>query len=224
MKLDRDSDVPVGVQLAWHLRAQIARLEPGDRLPGVRDLAATTKVNVNTVRSVYARLEAEGLVSTEHGRGTFVSDAAGADRRLAGIVERAAHEARAAGLDPREVAAALYVNREDDAQARRRALRDEIAALERRLADERLQRVHGAASEGTEPVEARGVPGGRILTVDELRTLRDGLAQRVMALEDADRASAMAAREQRLEPDEPARTTPTSHAAGPVRWTLRPES
>jgi DNA-binding GntR family transcriptional regulator len=38
----------------------------------VRQLAALAGVNVNTVRTVYARLEQDGLLSSEHGRGTFV--------------------------------------------------------------------------------------------------------------------------------------------------------
>ena len=69
-------EVPVGVQLAWRLRALIAggRLLPGDQLPSVRVMAEWPDVNVNTVRAVYARLEDEGLIVTRHGRGTFVAD------------------------------------------------------------------------------------------------------------------------------------------------------
>lgn len=213
MEIDRDSDVPVGVQLAWHLRALIARLEPGDRLPGVRDLAADTGVNVNTVRSVYARLEAEGMLASEHGRGTFVSGRARADRRMAGIVERAAHEARQAGLDPRDIAAALYVNREDDDAARRRALRREIASLEARLADTRPQ---DAPADVTPAKPA----GGRILTLDELRALRAALAERVSKLEAADRVTVTVAREGASR----ATLTRADGAQPRVRWTLRPEA
>ena len=59
LSVDRDSDVPLGTQLAWKLRTAIATglLQPGERLPGVRELAGAADVNVNTVRSVYARLE-----------------------------------------------------------------------------------------------------------------------------------------------------------------------
>jgi GntR family transcriptional regulator len=212
VEIDRDSDVPVGVQLAWHLRSRIGALQPGDRLPGVRDLAAATGVNVNTIRAVYAKLESEGLLASEHGRGTFVSGKGAADRRMAGIVERAAHEAREAGLDPRDVAAALYVNREGTEQALRRAMRDEIAALELRLA-------------GTRPQESPELTlekpaGGRILSLDELRALRDDLAERVAALEAADQVQVTVARE------EGSRATATSVEGQPlrVRWTPRPES
>jgi DNA-binding transcriptional MocR family regulator len=55
--LDRDADVPVGVQLAWALRARIiaGALGAGDRLPPLHRLAADAGVNANTVRAVYRR-------------------------------------------------------------------------------------------------------------------------------------------------------------------------
>ena len=54
-------------------RCRTARSAPGDRLPSVRELADVAGVNVNTARAVYARLESEGLVRSEQGRGTFVA-------------------------------------------------------------------------------------------------------------------------------------------------------
>jgi DNA-binding transcriptional regulator YhcF (GntR family) len=74
LRVDREAEVPLGTQLAWKLRRLIESgdLGAGDRLPSVRDAAAAAGVNVNTVRSVYGRLEREGLVSSQHGRGTFV--------------------------------------------------------------------------------------------------------------------------------------------------------
>ena len=77
-RVDRSSGVPLGAQLVEQIRAAVAdgRLRQGDRLPSVRELAETAGVNVNTVRAAYARLEAEGVVRGEHGRGTFVADPA----------------------------------------------------------------------------------------------------------------------------------------------------
>jgi DNA-binding transcriptional regulator YhcF (GntR family) len=73
-ELDRESGVPLGVQLAQKLQSLVERggLRSGDRLPSVRQMAALAGVNVNTVRTVYAKLEQQGLLSSEHGRGTFV--------------------------------------------------------------------------------------------------------------------------------------------------------
>jgi DNA-binding transcriptional regulator YhcF (GntR family) len=73
--VDREAELPIGAQLAARIRAALrdGALGAGDRLPSVRELAVSAGVNVNTVRAVYARLESEGLVRSEHGRGTFVS-------------------------------------------------------------------------------------------------------------------------------------------------------
>src|SRR5688500_11142163 len=75
LRIDRDGDLPLGVQLAGRIRAAIesGRLGSGDRLPSVRELADAAGVNVNTARAVYARLESEGVARSEHGRGTFVA-------------------------------------------------------------------------------------------------------------------------------------------------------
>ena len=111
IRLDRDSEIPLGVQLAWHLKAGIVQgeLAAGARLPSVREMAAETGVNANTVRAVYARLEAEGLLETHHGRGTFVVEGAEGSDELGAIAARAARDAAAAGVDPRAVAAISHV-------------------------------------------------------------------------------------------------------------------
>jgi DNA-binding transcriptional regulator YhcF (GntR family) len=77
LRIDRAAGAPVGAQLTARIRAGVSdgRLSPGDRLPSVRELAESVGVHVNTARAVYARLESEGLVRSEHGRGTFVAGA-----------------------------------------------------------------------------------------------------------------------------------------------------
>lgn len=108
--VDRGLELPVGAQLVWRLRAEIAgeRLRTGERLPSVRELAAAAEVNVNTVRAAYGRLEDEGYIVSRHGLGTFVADGAPSGAGLEAIAAEAAAEARAAGLDPRDLAAAIY--------------------------------------------------------------------------------------------------------------------
>lgn len=107
LQVDRDGDIPVGTQLAWQIQALITegRLLPGEQLPSVRRLADAAGVNVNTVRSVYERLEGEGFIRTEHGRGSFVAT-------------------NVPQLDPR--AARVYASD-------RAGLRQEISALEASL-------------------------------------------------------------------------------------------
>ena len=111
-RTDSGDELPVGVQLAWRLRALIAagRIQPGERMPSVRELAEWAGVNVNTVRGVYARLEQEGIVATRHGRGTFVAADAGGSaevERIAAEALRAAHEA---GVSARDVAIVALVS------------------------------------------------------------------------------------------------------------------
>ncbi len=222
IELDRDGDVPLAVQLAWALRARIVSgdLAGGQRLPGVRDLAATTGVNVNTVRAVYARLEAEGLITARHGSGTFVSHDAPADERLADVARDAMQAAQAAGLDPRDLAAALYSGvapaaPADDAAAERRRLRQDIGELELALADQRHVR-RLAVPDGEPGPPAR--PVGRVLDVDELRAIRDDLAGRLRLLAEADAVDGAPLPEARPEAPSPAPSTRSSTAPG-LRWT-----
>src|SRR4051812_49654357 len=107
LSVERGSDVPVGTQLTWKLRAAIASgsLRPGDRLPAVRELATAAGVNVNTARAVYARLVEQGVIVSEHGRGTFVASAPLRGAGLAGLIQRAAPHARKHEGDPRELPA-----------------------------------------------------------------------------------------------------------------------
>ena len=73
-RLDPRSGVGIAAQIRTRIAFLIAdgELAPGDRLPPVRDLARHLGVNVNTVRSAYTKLDADGLVRTRHGVGTVV--------------------------------------------------------------------------------------------------------------------------------------------------------
>src|SRR5271170_4093314 len=133
--IDRDAEVPIGVQLAWALRARIGdgRFKPGQQLPGLRELAETIGVNVNTVRAVYQRLEHEGLIDSRQGSGTFVESTPRQPSAVTKIAADAARMAHETGVEPREVAAALYVSSSsarpaNGAAERRRLLRGQIAA------------------------------------------------------------------------------------------------
>lgn len=83
LQVDRRSDAPLSGQLASLLESAIreGELAPDTQLPSLRDAATAAGVNVNTVRAVYAKLEAAGLVVTEQGRGTFVAAAAPSEQR-----------------------------------------------------------------------------------------------------------------------------------------------
>ena len=75
-KLDLKSGVPFHRQIVDQIRYGIAsdRLMPGEQLPTVRELAVHLQVNPNTVRKAYSELEILGILNTQQGTGTFVSD------------------------------------------------------------------------------------------------------------------------------------------------------
>ncbi|HZB05792.1 MAG TPA: GntR family transcriptional regulator [Thermoleophilaceae bacterium] len=161
-RIDRGSDVPLGTQLSLTIRDAIAdgSLSPGDRLPSVRELAQGAGVNVNTVRAVYARLEAEGAVRSEHGRGTFVAGAARAPMTRGELREQiAALEATLARLPPPPLPG-------DDRPAPRPAgaallSRDELVAVRDHLL-ERLGEVETERTALIDSLERLGVePAGR---------------------------------------------------------------
>ncbi len=187
--LDRDAEVPLGVQLAWALRTRIreGRFAPGARLPGLRDVAETLGVNANTVRAVYQRLEHEGAVVSHQGSGTFVASTPRAPSATDTIAADAAREAHATGVDPRDVAAALYVASEspaappDEAGERRRLLRTQIATLERTLGE--IESDHpGVAPSST---ETRAGIGPALLSSEELERVRTQLVRRLATVQSA---------------------------------------
>jgi DNA-binding transcriptional regulator YhcF (GntR family) len=185
--VDRDAEVPIGIQLAWALRSRIAdgRLAPGMRLPGLREFADTTSVNVNTIRAVYQRLEQEGLIDSQHGSGTFVSADPPRPSAAGNIAAQAATEARETGVDPRAVAAALYVSSDvpdlDKARERRRLLRAQIASLERTLAD--MQASHPNLVPAPKPERSRRGPS--LLDAAALEDVRTELVRRLAAIQTA---------------------------------------
>ena len=76
ISIDTKSGVPFYRQIIEQVKFAIARgdLQPGDRLPTVRQLAVDLSVNPNTVVRAYRELEIEGVIDTQQGSGTFVSD------------------------------------------------------------------------------------------------------------------------------------------------------
>src|SRR6476620_2660320 len=104
--LDPGSDVPLGVQLSWRLRALVltGRLSPGEKLPSLRRVAGWAGVNVNTVRSVYESLEAEALIVSQQGRGTFVAESVEPEPELEAVALEALRQGQALGRDPDELA------------------------------------------------------------------------------------------------------------------------
>ncbi|NPA93242.1 MAG: GntR family transcriptional regulator [Chloroflexi bacterium] len=116
IKIDFRQRMPITEQIREQIRLLIARgvLRPGEQLPPVRQLAADLRINFNTVARAYRQLEEEGLISVQHGRGTFVlasphepegDHAEG--RHLEVLARHWAAQARALGFEVEEALMAL---------------------------------------------------------------------------------------------------------------------
>lgn len=109
------SPLPIYRQIVDQIRAAISRgeLVRGDALPSVRVVAEELVVNANTVAKAYGELVRSGDVSSEPGRGIFVSHArpqvGGPERRrrLRAAVERLLAEAISAGATREELESVL---------------------------------------------------------------------------------------------------------------------
>ena len=72
--LDYRDARPIYGQIMDGLRQQITAgvLQPGDKLPSVRELAADLAINPNTIQRAYRELEQAGWIATVAGKGCFV--------------------------------------------------------------------------------------------------------------------------------------------------------
>jgi len=112
IKLDFRSGIPIYVQIMEQIRQMIAsgELKLGDQLPTVRQLATDLRVNWNTVARAYRMLDEAGLISTQHGRGTYIWEAPSEEttrqlrqQGLEGLTQRYLAEAKRLGYSPAEI-------------------------------------------------------------------------------------------------------------------------
>ena len=72
--LDYRDSRPIYAQIVDGYREQIQAgvLQPGEKLPSVRELAVQLSINPNTIQRSYRQLEALGWIATVPGKGCFV--------------------------------------------------------------------------------------------------------------------------------------------------------
>jgi len=108
LSVDPSSGFPVYRQIMEQVRRMIVagRLTPGEKLPSIRDLAATLQINPLTVGKAYTELERGGIVEMRRGLGMYVrrpgahaaTDADDAPATVTGGAQRFVLEAAQAGL------------------------------------------------------------------------------------------------------------------------------
>ena len=104
-------ELPLYRQIVRQVTDAIAggRVGPGDRLPSHRELAEQLVIAPLTVKKAYDELEREGLIDTQRGRGTFVSDRPPAidpalkQERLREAAQRLLSQAALSGVPYRDV-------------------------------------------------------------------------------------------------------------------------
>jgi GntR family transcriptional regulator len=76
LQIDFRSGLPIYTQIVNKIQAQVVGgiLKPGDQLPTVRALAEELRVNFNTVARAYRILDETRIISTQQGRGTYITD------------------------------------------------------------------------------------------------------------------------------------------------------
>lgn len=110
-RLDLHSGMPVYRQIIDQVRVGIASgaLAAGDQLPTVRQLAVDLAINPNTVLRAYRELEFGGLLETQQGTGTFITqkkvkrDDAERARQLSQLAGEFLSRAGAAGFTVEEL-------------------------------------------------------------------------------------------------------------------------
>lgn len=116
IKVDLTDHVPIYIQLMNQIKHMIAtgELEPGDQLPTVRQLAADLRINFNTVARAYRLLDEESIISTQHGRGTYILEPASEEkyrqlrrRDLLRLLNHFLNEANDLGFGPEDVRTAM---------------------------------------------------------------------------------------------------------------------
>ena len=113
--LDPHSGVPVYRQVIDQVQGGIASgaLPAGFQLPTVRQVAVDLAINPNTVLRAYRELEIRGVIDTQQGTGTFISDrkpernTAERERKLDQIAGEAVAKAGAGGFTIQELLEAL---------------------------------------------------------------------------------------------------------------------
>jgi GntR family transcriptional regulator len=112
LHLDFRSGLPIYTQIVNQIQSQLVNkiLKPGDQLPTVRALAQELRVNFNTVARAYRILDEARIISTQQGRGTYITEIPPPEvseklrhESLAALTQRFITEAFRLGFSEREV-------------------------------------------------------------------------------------------------------------------------
>jgi len=109
--LDPVNGTPIYRQIIQQIEYAIlsGRMNSGDKLPTIRSLAVDLKTNPNTIAKAYGELEIRGVLETQVGSGTYVSDKKpvmeddSLNRKIREVLGRFIHELRDLGVENKEL-------------------------------------------------------------------------------------------------------------------------
>jgi GntR family transcriptional regulator len=116
IEINFQTHIPIYIQVMDQIKHKIAagELNPGDQLPTVRQLAADLRVNFNTIARAYRLLDEASIISTQHGRGTYILELPDEEaieklrqQTLLSLADHFLTEAHRLGHSPKEVKAIL---------------------------------------------------------------------------------------------------------------------
>ena len=109
--LDPVNGVPIYRQIIQQIEYAIlsGRMRAGDRLPTIRALAVELKTNPNTIARAYNEMEIKGILVTQVGSGTYISDKKPVldddrlNRKIREVLGKFIQEMQDLGVDNREL-------------------------------------------------------------------------------------------------------------------------
>src|SRR3990172_8228372 len=116
IRIDKNARIPIHDQIKEQIVGLIhaGGRKGGDQLPTMRELSIALAVNFNTVAHAYRALDAQGVIQTRRGEGTFVTNTPGEAemrdlrrQKRESRVEVLFTEANRLGYTPAEVAKAV---------------------------------------------------------------------------------------------------------------------
>jgi len=109
-RLAFDDRMPIYRQIILKFSQAYVRgdIQPGERIPSIREISAFLKVNTNTIQRVYLEMERDGLINSKRGMGYFITEDLGmAEKTRAGLtlesMRRFVEETRALGRSDKEI-------------------------------------------------------------------------------------------------------------------------
>ena len=118
--LNQNDGAPIYRQIIRQIEYAVlsGRLKSGDKLPTIRSLAVELKTNPNTIAKAYGELEIRGILATQVGSGTYISDKMpipeeeGPDKKIQELVGRFIKDMNDLGVEKRELSRVISAYKE----------------------------------------------------------------------------------------------------------------